>query len=279
MTALRQRMIEDMRIRNLAPRTIACYVSQVARFAAHFGRSPADLGVTEVRAYQKYLVEQQRVSESRLGQVVAALRFLYQVTLSQHWPIQAIPYPKRSRREPVVLSRAEVARLLAAAGRLKQRAALSTAYAAGLRTSEVCRLRVGDVDSGRGVLRIEQGKGRKDRFVMLSPRLLEMLRVYWKVYRPTHWLFCGLRGQAMTARTLQRYCQAAAAAAGIAKPVTMHTLRHSFATHLLEDGADVRTIQVLLGHRSISTTAHYTHISTKTLHATRSPLELLPALC
>ena len=210
------------------------------------------------------------------GQTVAALRFLYQVSLGREWPIRFIPFPKRSRRQPVVLSPEEVARLLAAAPGLKPRTVLTSAYAAGLRTGEVSRLRLADIDSSRGVLRIEQGKGRKDRLVMLSPRLLEALRAYWRLCRPAEWLFPGPTGQPITPRTVLRYCKRAATAAGLDKHVTLYTLRHSFATHLLEAGADVRTIQVLLGHRSLSTTARYTHISTATLHATPSPLDLLP---
>ena len=276
MTPLRQRMIEDMRIRNLSPRTITCYVRQVARFAEHFGRSPQRLGPEEIRAYQHYLVDERRVSESLLTQTVAALRFLYQVSLGREWPIRFIPFPRQRRRQPVVLSPEEVARLLAAAAGLKPRAVLTTAYAAGLRTGEVSRLRLVDIDSSRGVIRVEQGKGRKDRLVMLSPRLVEALRVYWRAYRPAEWLFPGPTGQPITPRTVLRYCKRAATAAGLDKHVTLYTLRHSFATHLHEAGADVRTIQVLLGHRSLSTTARYTHISTATLHAAPSPLDLLP---
>ena len=276
MTPLRQRMIEDMRIRNLSPRTITCYVRQVARFAEHFGRSPQRLGPEEIRAYQHYLVDERRVSESRLVQTVAALRFLYQISLGREWPIRFIPFPRQRRRQPVVLSPEEVARLLAAAAGLKPRAVLTTAYAAGLRTGEVSRLRLVDIDSSRGVIRVEQGKGRKDRLVMLSPRLVEALRVYWRAYRPAEWLFPGPTGQPITPRTVLRYCKRAATAAGLDKHVTLYTLRHSFATHLHEAGADVRTIQVLLGHRSLSTTARYTHISTATLHAAPSPLDLLP---
>lgn len=279
MTVLRQRMIDDMRIRNLSPRTITVYVRQVASFAAYFGRSPAVLGPEEIRSYQRHLVYERQLSESTLTVAVCALRFFYQVTLGKEWPIRFIPYPKREKTKPVVLSVDEVHRLLAAATRLDQRAMLMSAYAGGLRIGEVQRLKVSDVDSSRMVLRIEQGKGRKDRYVMLSSRLLETLRAHWRVTRSEHWLFPGAKpGEPVTTRTIGRYCHQAAVAAGIVKRVTVHTLRHSFATHLLEAGADLRVIQILLGHRSIGTTSRYTHISRSTLHATPSPIDLLPEL-
>jgi site-specific recombinase XerD len=269
-------MIEDMRIRNLSPRTIDCYTRQVARFARHFGRSPEELGRQEIREYQQHLIYEREVSESLLIQVVAALRFLYRVTLDEDWPVRFIPYPKRPRKQPVVLSTGEMARFLDAACHCRARAILSTGYATGLRSSELTHLKLSDIDSQRMVIRVEQGKGMKDRLVMLSPRLLDILRSYWREFRPEYWLFPGPTDRPITSRTILSYCKRAAEAAQIEKPVTTHTLRHCFATHLLEAGANVRTIQVLLGHRCLSTTSRYTHLSTATLLATPSPLDLLP---
>src|SRR3954468_9079377 len=250
MTPLRQRMIDDMRLRNLAPRTIEVYVSRVATFARHLGRSPEALGRDEVRAYLLHLVQERHVCWSTYNQTVAGLRFLYEVTLGREGVLVHIACPKQPKKLPVVLSPDEVARLFAAIVGLKHRAILMTAYAAGLRISEVVSLRLDDIDSQRMVLRVRQGKGRPDRYVMLSPRLLALLREYWKAARPTEWLFPGdVPGRPLTARTGYRVCGQAARDAGLGKHVTVHPLRHSFATHLLESGADIRTIQVLLGHR------------------------------
>lgn len=277
MTPLRQRMIEDMRIRNLTVSTQETYVRQVTYFARYFGKSPELLGPEEIRAYQVYLVEYKGASTSVHAQVVSSLRFLYGVTLRRPWSIEAIPYPKQPRTLPVVLSREEVARFLDAITNLKHRALLTCVYAAGLRVSEVARLKVCDIDSRRMVLRIEQAKGQRDRFVMLSPRLLAILREYWKAYRPEHWLFPGRTSERpMTEASVRHACRKVARDAGVSKRVTLHTLRHSFATHLLEDGVDLRSIQMLLGHRSLSTTSRYTHVSAQRLHAVPSPLDTLP---
>ena len=275
MTPLRQRMIDDMAIRNIAPCTQQNYLSIVARFAKHFGRSPDELGPEDVRAYQLHLIDQGAASGT-LATVVTALRFVYGVTLGQDWAVEQIPHPLREKTLPVVLSLDEVARLLAAVPRIEHRTALMTAYAAGLRVAEVVALRVVDIDSQRMVIRVVQGKGRKDRYVMLSPQLLTLLRVYWKAAQPTSWLFPGAKpGRPLTVRTLQRACRTAAIEAGSKKHVTPHTLRHSFATHLLESGVNVRIIQVLLGHRSLSTTVRYTHVATTTVQAATSPFDLL----
>lgn len=277
MTPLRQRMLEDMRIRNLAVSTQETYVRQVAYFARHFGKSPEVLGPREIRDYQVYLVEYKGASTSVHVQAVAALRFLYRVTLGKEWAIAAIPCPKKPRKLPVVLSRQEVAQFLGAIRNLKHRALLTSVYAAGLRVSEVVRLRVSDVDSQRMVLRIEQAKGHKDRFVMLSPRLLAVLREYWKANRPWPWLFPGQTGEhPLQEASVRHACRHIARASGLTKPVTLHVLRHSFATHMLEDGADLRTIQLLLGHRCLSTTSLYTHVSAQRLHEAPSPLDTLP---
>jgi len=279
MTPLRRRMIEDLKLRNLAPRTIQSYVSRVASFARHFGRSPEDLGRDDVRAYLLHLVREKHVCWSTYNQTVAGLRFLYEVTLGRQGVLVRIACPKQPKKLPVVLSLDEVARLFAAVVGLKHRAILMTAYAAGLRISEVVALRVDDIDSQRMVLRVRQGKGRRDRYVMLSPRLLALLRAYWKAARPTEWLFPGdIPGRPLTASTVYRVCVQAARDAGLGKHVTVHTLRHSFATHLLESGTDIRTIQVLLGHRNLKTTAVYTHVSPVAVEATRSPLDRLGPL-
>jgi integrase/recombinase XerD len=279
MTPLRQRMIEDMKLRNFAPRTVQAYVARVATFARHFGRSPEALGRDEVRSYLLHLVHEKHVCWSTYNQTVAGLRFLYEVTLDREGVLVHIACPKQPKKLPVVLSLEEVARLFAAISGLKHRAILMTAYAAGLRISEVVALRVDDIDSQRMVLRVRQGKGRKDRYVMLSPRLLALLREYWKAARPAEWLFPGdIPGQHLTASTVHRVCVQAARDAGLGKHVTVHTLRHSFATHLLEAGTDIRTIQVLLGHRNLKSTAIYTHVSPIAVETTQSPLDRLGPL-
>jgi site-specific recombinase XerD len=272
-------MIEEMKLRNLAPRTIEVYISRVAHFARYYGRSPEVLGRDEVRSYLLHLVQEKKVSWSLYNQTVAALRFLYEVILDRQGVLVRVVCPKQPKRLPVVLSLEEVARFFGAITGVKHRAILMTAYAAGLRISEVVALRVEDIDSKRMVLRVRQGKGRKDRNVMLSPRLLTMLREYWKIARPADWLFPGrVLGQPVTVGTVHRICVQAARAAGLDKHVTVHTLRHSFATHLLEAGTNIRTIQMLLGHRNIKTTAVYTHISPIALETTRSPLDQLGPL-
>ena len=279
MTPLRQRMIEDMKLRNFAPRTIQSYVTRVARFARHFGRSPDALGRDEVRSYLIHLVEDKHVCWSIYNQTVAGLRFLYEVTLGREGVMVRIACPKQPKKLPVVLSLEEVTRLFAAITGLKHRAILMTTYAAGLRISEVVSLRVDDIDSQRMVIRVRQAKGHRDRYVMLSPRLLALLREYWKVARPTEWLFPGeISGRPLNTSTVYRVCVQAARDAGLGKHVTVHTLRHSFATHLLEAGTDIRTIQVLLGHRNLKTTAVYTHVSPMAVETTRSPLDRLGPL-
>jgi integrase/recombinase XerD len=278
MTPLRRRMIEDLRIRNFSPNTIAGYIGYVARFARHFNRSPADLGPEHVRGFLVHLRDQQHAGMGTMAQSVSALRFLYRVTLKRDWAIPEIPYPKKERRLPVVLTRGEVLEFLGSLGNPKHRAILTTAYASGLRVSEVTHLQVTDIDSARMVIHVRQGKGHKDRLVPLSSILLELLRAYWKIARPRTWLFPGGKGgdAPITPRSVGRVCAKARAALGWTKHVRPHTLRHSFATHLLEAGTDIRTIQVLLGHRALSSTATYTHLSTASLQGTKSPLDLLP---
>jgi integrase/recombinase XerD len=282
MNPLRKRMIDDMTLRDLAPRTIPIYIERVARFARHFGRSPDRISKREVRDYLLYLIQVKKVSASYYNQALCALRLLYRVTLGKPWVLESVGYCRREQKLPVVLSLDEVCRFFEAVVNLRHRTLLMTAYAGGLRISEVLALRVDDIDSQRMVIRVRQGKGRKDRYVMLSPRLLIILRTYWKTRRrqatarDNPWLFPGnVAGQPLRAKTVYLACQAASRAAGLGKHVTVHTLRHSFATHLLEAGTDLRTIQVLLGHRSIKTTALYTHVSPAALEAAQSPFDRL----
>ena len=278
MTSLRRRMLEDMQVRQLSPGTQQTYVETVARFARHFGRSPAHLGLEDIRAYQVHLTNERRLAPSSLVVAVSALRFLYRVTLRKRWVFEdGIPVPKKPRSLPVVLSPEEVVQFLDGVKAVKHHAILTTCYAAGLRISEAVRLTVSAIDSQRMVLRVAQGKGRKDRYVMLSPKLLEVLRAWWRVDRPRHWLFPGGRPEKpITRKAVQLACRRAVRRAGLAKPVSPHALRHAFAVHLLEAGTDLRTIQLLLGHRSLQTTARYLQVATSTVCSTASPLDLLP---
>jgi integrase/recombinase XerD len=276
MTPLRRRMIEDMTLRNFTQQTIDTYVQCIARFARYFKSSPELLSPEDIRAYLVYLVQERRVSFSYYKQTRSALRFLYRVSLGRNDVLDAIPPVKEPRTLPVVLSPDEVARFFAAIRNIKHRAILMTAYAAGLRISEVTQLQATDIDSQRMVIRVRQGKGRKDRYVMLSPRLLEALRAYWKAVRPRDFLFPGaIPGRPITTESIKKVCQRARKAAGLGKNITAHTMRHSFATHLLEAGTDLRTIQVLLGHRSFSTTARYVHVATASLPSIKSPFDRL----
>ncbi|HEX5140107.1 MAG TPA: site-specific integrase [Dehalococcoidia bacterium] len=273
MTPLRQRMLDDLAVRNYSPHTRDAYVRYVARFARHFGRSPEQLGPDQIREYQVHLV-QHGACEGTLVQTVCALRFLYRITLKAPFSIDLIPFPRKHRRLPTVLSRQDVLTFLAAIPNLKHRTILTTAYAAGLRMSEVLHLLVTDIDSRRMTITVRQGKGRKDRVVPLSPVLLTLLREYWRLYTPRHFLFPGATPERpLNRRSVSSICERARRVLP-GRRVTAHTLRHSFATHLLEAGTDVRTIQVLLGHRSLSTTATYTHVSPAQVLATRSPLDL-----
>ena len=280
MTPLRLRMTEDMQVRNLSPRTQSTYLMQVSLFARPFGQSPALLGREQIRNYQLFLTNRKKMSSSSITVAVAALRFLYQVTPKRGWDIeQSIPSPKRPRKLPVVASPEEVLRFLDCAPGLKHRAILTACYAAGLRVSEAVSLRPTDIDSRRRVIRIHQGKGRKDRYVMLSPRLLAVLRDYWRTIRPAtrQWLFPGLSPiHPLSPQAVVRACHKAQRLSHLSKPLTPHSLRHCFAVHLLEAGTDIRTIQLLLGHRSLSTTARTLHLASSKVSTTTSPLDLLP---
>jgi site-specific recombinase XerD len=269
-------MIDDMTLRNFTKATIKAYVRAVARFARYFHCSPDRLGREHVRTYLLHLLNEQHVSQSYYKLTRCALRFFYRETLGRDDVPAGLAPVKQPRSLPVVLGPDELARFFAAVKSLKHRALLMTAYAAGLRVSEVTRLRVEDIDSARMVIRVRHGKGQKDRYVMLSPRLLEVLRAYWKAARPSDFLFPGAApDQPLTTGSVRKVCSRARQAAGLDKHVTVHTLRHSFATHLLESGTDLRTIQVLLGHRSFSTTARYVHVATASLPSTRSPFDRL----
>ena len=274
-TALRQRMIEDMTVRNLSPATQASYITAVKKFSQYHGRSPADLGVDDVRAYQVHLVEH-GIAWASLNQIVSALRFFYGVTLDRKDLPERIAYARVPKTLPIVLSTTEVARLIEAVDDVVCRTALATVYATGLRTAEVLALRLGHLESARELIRVEQGKGRKDRYVMLSPALLATLRAYWKIGKPRRCLFPSADGAApLAAATLNAASMRAALLARIGKPVTVKTLRHCFATHLLEQGTEIRIIQALLGHAQLSTTARYTKVSNHLIAATKSPLDRL----
>jgi integrase/recombinase XerD len=275
MTPLRHRMIEDLEIRNYSPGTIENYVRYVAGFSRHFWRSPERLGPEELRTYQLYLIKTKRVSWSYFNCIVCALRFLYVVTLGQPDMVQRLPYAKKPKKLPTVLSLDEVRRFLGAIGNAKHRMVLITAYAGGLRISETLRLQATDIDSQRTVLHIHLGKGRKDRMVPLSDKLLMLLRAYYAEQRPGTYLFPGQTDRPLSPKSIQEACKRARKAAGLRKRVTAHTMRHSYATHMLEAGTDLRTLQVILGHSSISSTAIYLHVRRHRLAAARSPLDLI----
>jgi site-specific recombinase XerD len=269
-------MIEDMQLRNLTPETQRNYVHHVAGFAKYFGQSPEVLDIEAVRQYQLYLLNERKLSPETINQYISSVKFLYLITLEMPWTDEYFPHVRRPHKLPVVLSQEEVLAFFDHVPSLKYRAALMTAYGAGLRVSEAVALKVSDIDSSRKLLRVEQGKGQKDRYAMLSPRLLDVLRRYYRAARPPDYLFPSWRqGRHMRAESLQIACREAALRAGIRKRVTVHTLRHSFATHLLENGADIRIIQVLLGHSRIDTTARYTAVSPQVVAATVSPLDQL----
>jgi integrase/recombinase XerD len=270
-------MIEDMTVRKFATRTQEGYIRAVKGFSAFLGASRDAASAEDLRRYRLHLVAS-GVGAPTINHSLTALRFLFLVTLRKPAIVLDMPFVREPRRLPVVLSPQEVARLLDAAPGLKYKAALSIAYGAGLRASEVISLKIADIDSARMVIRVEQGKGRKDRYVMLSEHLLELLRAWWKAGRPQGWLFPGQNPvNPLTPRQLNRACHAAAQMAEIDKPVSLHTLRHSFATHLLEQKTDIRVIQVLLGHKKLDTTALYTRVALKALGQVTSPLEHLAA--
>jgi integrase/recombinase XerD len=279
MTALRKRMLEDLSIRNYAPTTVACYVRSVAEFAQHFNKPPDQLGPEEIRAWQLFLLNEKRVKLSTYIQAVCALRFFYQNTLHRRIEIDRIPLPRYEKKLPVILSKAEVKALLEAPKNLKHRALLATMYGAGLRVSEVAKLKVHDLDRERPVIWVRGGKGHKDRQVMLAGPLREVLAAYWRWKRPTNWLFPGRNTDCPIATvSVFRACAKAARMAGISKPIHPHSLRHAFATHLLDEGVNLLVIQALLGHAHLKTTARYLHLSDSAVRSTKSPLEMLGSL-
>ena len=275
MSPLRRRMIEDMTIRNLSRSTQQSYIYAVAKFSRYFNCPPDRLGMEDVRSYQLKLIEQ-KYSWSHVNQVACALRFFYGITLGQKDAFERIVAGKQPEKLPPVLNREEIVRFLEAVTGLRNRVALTTAYAAGLRVGEVVRLKIGSIDSERMLLHIEGGKGGRDRYAMLSPRLLKILRAYWKRARPSSWLFPGQEpGGHVSIGALQSACRFARRRARIGKRVTAHSLRHSFATHLLESGTDIRIIQVVLGHTHLETTARYAQVATGLIAGTPSPFDRL----
>lgn len=272
---LRQRMIEDMSLRHFGEKTQKDYIRAVKNLTIFLGRSPDTATAEDLRRFQLHLTGN-RVGAPTINFTVTVLRFFFTMTLDRADAIKHLTFVPEPRKIPIVLSPEEVVRFLEAAPGVKYKAAFSVAYGAGLRVSEVAALKVSDIDSERMMLRVEQGKGGKDRYAMLAPVLLELLRDWWRIARPTAWLFPGQDPlQPMSTRQLNRACHAAADMARITKRVSPHTLRHSFATHLLEQNTDIRVIQVLLGHAKVDTTALYTHIATNTIRAVMSPLERL----
>jgi len=271
---LRIRMIEDMRIRNFSPHTIRNYTRRIAQFAKHCGRSPHLLGQEDVRKFLVYLSSEAKASSGIRNAFCSALRFFYNVTLDKPDVVGRVVSAKREKRLPVILSKEQVLEFLAQVPNLKYRAILTICYGAGLRIAEATHLKVSDIDSVRMVLNIHQGKGKKDRTVPLSQNLLRILREYWLVARPKDWLFpSSLTEGPICTHGVQRVCLKARKRAGIEKKVTVHTLRHCFATHLLDAGTNIRVIQVLLGHATINSTQIYAHVSTTALLSTVSPLD------
>ncbi len=277
MTQLRKMMLEELQRRNYSNGTIRHHLRAVEEFAKHYGKSPDKLGLKELRSYQAYLLHERKLAVGTVVNHVAGLRFFFVRTLKRPEFRDYLPYPREEERLPAVLSLDEVARLINASNNLFRRALLMTVYGTGMRRSEVVRLRVSDIDSQRMIIRVVQGKGGKDRDLPLSPELLETLRAYWRWRRPKVYLFPS-RGERrgpdvpLSDKTVWQVCTEAARQAGIAKHVTPHTLRHSWATHLLEAGTDLRTIQMLLGHGDLETTSRYIHLSREHLHAAANPL-------
>jgi integrase/recombinase XerD len=276
MTPLRQRMIHDMQLRNLSPETQRAYLHHVAGLARFYNTSPEHLDLEEIRQYQLYLLNDRHQSPEAINQFVSGIKFLYLTTLEMPWTDEYFPRARRAHKLPIVLSQEEVMAFFDHVPTLRHRAALMVCYGAGLRVSEVVRLKVADIDSKRMVIRVEQGKGKKDRYAVLSVRLLKVLRIWWRTHRSEEWLFPAWRhGHHLNTSALQMACREAAARAGITKRVSVHTLRHSFATHMLENGTDIRIIQVMLGHSRVETTAHYTAVSPQIVGGTCSPLDQL----
>ncbi len=276
MTPLRQRMTDDLKLRNYSANTVESYLRAVRKFAEFHGRSPDELGPEQVRQFLLYLVEERRVAWGTYNVHLCATPFLYNVTLERDTLLKGIPCPKEQKRLPVVLTYKEVTQFFNACRNFKHQTMFLCAYAGGLRISEIANLQINDIDRGRDIIHIRQAKGGRDRLVPLSPRLLVVLREYWKQYRPEAWLFFGeSKDRPITRGCISRACVKVREQAGLSKHVTMHTFRHSFATHLLESGSDIRTIQELLGHKDVSTTMIYTHVLNRPGVVVKSPLDSL----
>ncbi|HUL38532.1 MAG TPA: site-specific integrase [Thermodesulfobacteriota bacterium] len=274
MGELKDQMEMDMKLRGFSRKTIACYLACMRGVAKHFRKSPAELGDEEIRAYLHYLMEERKVSQSVLVQTYSALKFFFEKTLQKQWNAFRIPRCKQRRKLPGVLSREEVESILSATKNLKHRAILMTIYSAGLRIGEATRLKISDIDSGRMMIRVNEGKGLKDRYSLLGERNLKMLRHYWKRYRPQEWLFPGRNASSpVSTSAIQRVFKISLEKAGIKKKASVHTLRHCFATHLLESGTDLYYIQRLLGHKSAGTTSVYLHITGKDIGKIKSPID------
>lgn len=278
MGKLREQMKGELELKGLSPNTQEIYLRQVSQFSGHFGRSPRHLGEKDIKEYLLYLIREKKVSTSTVNLCYHALKFLYEKTLNRVWIMARVPRLKSIKQLPVVLDKEEVESLFSVTKNIKHRAILMLIYSSGLRLMEAARLKVTDIDSKRMLVRIKQGKGRKDRYTILSKTALKVLREYWSQYRPKEWLFEGrLPGRPLTGRSIQKVLIKAKKLAGIKKPATVHTLRHSFATHLLEAGTNLYHIQLLLGHRSLNTTTIYLHVSRKELVRIVSPLDLTPS--
>ncbi len=275
MKTLKQRMKDDMQLRGLSPRTQGAYLLQVTRFARYYNKLPDKLGEHEVKEYLLHLLNEKHVSYSTLAQNYSALKFIYEVTLKRPWDVQRIPYPKTPRRLPVVLDRKEIDNLFAATTNLKHLAILMMTYAAGLRLNEVVHLKLTDIDRARMTVRVREGKGKVDRYSLLAKTALETLDHYIRYHKPASWLFPGTHpDRPLSPTSIQKVFQAAKDRAGITKPASVHTLRHSFATHLIEAGCTLHHVQLLLGHKSPTTTGIYLHVSRKNLTAVVSPLDM-----
>jgi site-specific recombinase XerD len=276
MSQLRTRMQEEMKLRNYRPKTIQVYVAAVRHLAEHYRRSPEQIEPEQIRSYLLHLLEEKKLASASMNQIICALRFFYIRVLGRPWQVGKIHFQKRRRKLPTVLTEPEVVRLLDAASNLKERAILMTLYSAGLRVHELTFLQPQDIQSDGMKIRVNEAKGGKQRYAPLASTLLPVLRSYFRFYRPGPWLFFGeRRDKPIHDRVVQRLVTLAAERAGIAKTVSPHTLRHSFATHLLEHGTDLRFIQEVLGHRRLSTTAIYTHVSPQALAQVVSPLDRL----
>ena len=266
----------DMKLRRFSPKTISCYLTCMKNVAVHFGKSPAELGDEEIRGYLHHLMEERKASQAVISQSYSALKFFFEKTLDKPWNLLKIPRAKKGKKLPGVLSGEEVESIFLATGNLKHRAILMTIYSAGLRVGEVTRLKVSDIESKRMMIRVNQGKGLKDRYTLLGERNLDILRLYWKAYRPLDWLFPGRNSsEPVSISAVQRVFKASLNKAGIRKPASLHTLRHCFATHLLESGTDLYYIQRFLGHSSASTTSVYLHVTGKEMGKIKSPIDLL----